>query len=124
MPTYCYTCEKCDRHEEIYAGIQEERTVPTCCGYAMYHNFGRERFGGITNREKGTEYATGFVETFENKEAGRSEQVVIKSRAHHMEELRRRGLQQKGPQSRESVYRRKHSGDFVRAERRENRRVS
>lgn len=124
MPTYVYTCDRCERHEEIFAGIREDRTPPTCCGGVMYHDFSRERFRGITNREKGSEYATGFVETFENRETGRSEQVVIKSRQHHMEELRRRGLQQKGPQAGESVYRRKHSGDFVSDQRRARREMS
>lgn len=121
MPLYQYTCDKCGAGHEVYAAITEDKTAPLCCGQETYHDFAKERFGGITNREKGTEYATGFLETFENRAAGRQEQVFIKSHQHHMQELAKRGLIQKGEQSPEAKYRRKHAQDRVEVQKRQQR---
>lgn len=112
MPNYCYQCDVCSKKDESFAWTYESREIPVCCGKEMDRDYHAERFGGITNKEKGSDFATGFLETFENREAGQREQVFIKSRFHHEQELKKRGLAVKPPNP-EIAYSRKHARDRV-----------
>lgn len=112
MPNYCYQCDVCSRKDESFAWTYEAREIPSCCGKAMDRDYHAERFGGISRKEKGSDFAVGFLETFENKDVGKHEQVFIKSRFHHEQELKKRGLVVKPPNA-EAAYRRKHAKDRI-----------
>lgn len=106
MPNYCYTCAACGAHSDIFCGVNDERTVTECCGVPMYHDFHRERFGGITHRSKGI-----YPFVCEDLHP-QGIPLEIQSYQHHERLLKQHGraFHQKNP---ENVYRRKHIKDFA-----------